>query len=209
MNDLTRFTSPASGKNIKELLKKLGEKGEQLRQVLWLESNSLESEGFACTCELDEPEDCDCGCEDEPEQYDPCQFELSVRNKVVFAELSQEQVLDILPHVKKWVVADLEAIEKQLNNQGVYLESVKAAPKMVNQQAAPSFSVTKRLQEGDVCTLLKDHQNNPTTNGMVTSAGTHVEVTRYYPGELYDLVDATVRGTNISIQINANSLRRL
>ena len=119
-------------------------------------------------------------------------------------------VLDILPYVKKWVVADLEAIEKQLNSQGVYLEGIKAAPKReVGVRGLSEFSVTKRLQEGDVCTLLKDHQNNPTTNGMVTSAGTHVEVTRYYPGELYDLVDATVRGTNISIQINANSLRRL
>jgi len=186
MSNLDRFTNPASGTGIKKLLKDLQEKGAQLRNVLWLEDKT-DVDGCAC-CGDDV-----CECES-PEDFDPCQFELTIRNNVVFSELSEEQVLEVLPLVKKWIIGDLEALERSLNQQGVYLEG--------QEPAAPAVNLTPRLKEGDVCVVMKGSYPN-------LRQDSHVEVTRYYPGELFDYVDVTVIGTNHSANIKANHLRRL
>ena len=128
MNNLERFTSPASGANIKKLLKELNDKGAQLRSVLWLETQTTSTpvEGV-CDCGPDDDEDsCDycllMESGEDPEQFSPCQLELSVGNNVVLTEIFTEQINQVLPLIKEWVIRDLEIIEHKLNDQGVYLE---------------------------------------------------------------------------------------
>lgn len=172
MNNLERFTSPASGANIKSLLKELNDKGAQLRSLLWLETQATSTpvEGV-CTCDQldddDDADECDWCCdmsEEDPCEMSPCQLELSVGTNVVLTELYADQIVQILPMVKEWVVADLESIEKRLNNQGVYLEGPGAnqaqihAPILPLKPFDPSniLFLSKRPEKGDLVVMLED-----------------------------------------------------
>jgi len=143
MSNLDRFTNPASGKNIKQLLKELNDKGAQLRSLIWLETQTTSTPVEAgCTCnedDMDDGDECDfcCGEYNDPGEIDSCQLELSVGSNVVLTELHGEQITQVLPLVKSWVVKDLEAIEKKLNDQGVYLEGQKANQAQVHAPILP------------------------------------------------------------------------
>lgn len=172
MNNLSRFTNPASGANIKTLLKELNDKGAQLRSVLWLEEKAHPQPETlqGCTCGPDDDEDCDwCSFEqdDEPEHIAPCQLELSVGNNVVLTELFADQINHILPFIKQWVIKDLEVIEKKLNNQGVYLEGQKPEPILPR---APFDNVnimflSKPVAKGDLVVALEDSPPIHPANG--------------------------------------------
>lgn len=162
MNNLERFTSPASGANIKKLLKELNDKGAQLRSVLWLETRTTSTPVVddGCHCTEEEDDDlCDfcLSVQDEPEPIGPCQLELSVGNNMVLTELFADQIDQILPFIKGWVINDLEAIEKKLNDQGVYLEG-QPKPKPIL-PGAPFDPVniqflSKNPAKGDLVVLL-------------------------------------------------------
>jgi hypothetical protein len=163
MNNLSRFTSPASGANIKKLLKELNDKGAQLRSVLWLETRTTSTPVVDDGCHCTEQEDddlCDfcLSVQDEPEPIGPCQLELSVGNNMVLTELFADQIDQILPFIKGWVINDLEAIEKKLNDQGVYLEGQKPAPILPGAPFEPvniQF-LSKAPAKGDLVVMLED-----------------------------------------------------
>lgn len=163
MNNLERFTSPASGANIKKLLKELNDKGAQLRSVLWLETRTTSTPVVddGCHCTEEEDDDlCDfcLSVQDEPEPIGPCQLELSVGNNMVLTELFADQINQILPLIKDWVIKDLEAIEKKLNNQGVYLEGQPNKPILPGAPFDPvniQF-LSKPVEKGDLVVALEE-----------------------------------------------------
>ena len=169
MNNLSRFTNPASGANIKALLKELNDKGAQLRSLLWLETQATSTpvEGV-CDCDDEDDDECDY-CqrmehEEDPGELSPCQLELSVGTNMVLTELYADQITQILPMIKTWVVADLEAIEERLNKQGVYLEGPGANQAQVHAPILPlkPFDpsniqfLSKRTEKGDLVITLED-----------------------------------------------------
>jgi len=170
MNNLERFTSPASGANIKTLLKELSDKGAQLRSLLWLETRTTSTPvAQECTCDeegMDDGDECDFCCDErnDPGEIDSCQLELSVGSNVVLTELYADQINQILPKIKEWVVADLEAIEKRLNAQGVFLEGPGANQAQVHAPILPlkPFDpsniqfLSKRPEKGDLVLTLEE-----------------------------------------------------
>lgn len=162
MDNLKRFTNPASGSNIKTLLKELNDKGAQLRSVLWLEEKAKPQPEQGCTCGPDDDEDCDwCSFEqnDEPEHIAPCQLELSVGNNVVLTELFADQVEQILPFIKQWVIKDLEAIEQKLNSQGVYLQGQRPDAPILPKAPFDPVNIqflSKHPEKGDLVVMLED-----------------------------------------------------
>lgn len=163
MDNLARFTNPASGSNIKTLLKELNDKGAQLRSVLWLEEKAKPQPEQGCTCadDDDEPE-CDwCAFEpdDEPEHIAPCQLELSVGTNVVLTEIFADQVEQILPFIKQWVIKDLEAIEQKLNSQGVYLQGQRPNAPVLPKAPFDPVNIqflSKHPEKGDLVVMLED-----------------------------------------------------
>ncbi|MBL4909033.1 MAG: hypothetical protein JKX78_03580 [Alteromonadaceae bacterium] len=187
MNNLERFTSPASGANIKALLKQLNDKGAQLRSVLWLETQTTPPVEGVCDCDDGDDDECDycLGMIDEPEQFEPCQLELSVGNNMVLTELFAEQIDQILPMIKEWVVRDLEIIEKKLNNQGVYLEGPGANQAQVGGllPAKPFHPVntqflSKPVEKGDLVVAIVDIDVKRPNNidNLVVKKGTRCRV---------------------------------
>ncbi|MBL4908963.1 MAG: hypothetical protein JKX78_02900 [Alteromonadaceae bacterium] len=191
MNNLERFTSPASGANIKALLKELNDKGAELRSLLWLEtqttSNPVVDDG--CHCTDDEDDDLCDFCmnvgDNEPEHVPPCQLELSVGNKMVLTELFADQITQILPMIKEWVIKDLEVIEKKLNNQGVYLEGPGANQAQVGGllPAKPFHPVntqflSKPVEKGDLVVAIVDIDVKRPNNidNLVVKKGTRCRV---------------------------------
>lgn len=176
--DISRFTGVAGHKGIKTLLKKVQSKSEQMLTLVHAEERLARGGVIS----------------DDDNAH--ANVEIVINRCSVDTHLSQEGLALLLPMLKAAIFADLEALESELNQQGFYLEGQPKPKAVVN--------VTHKVMQGSTCELMRDHKCDDL---HTCKAGVHVEVTRIYPGELYDLADATVLGTNRSIRVKTNHLR--